>query len=295
MGHGPGASAEAIQYHYDVADEFYELWLDETRTYSSALWDGELDTLEAAQLRKLDYHIDQARARNAESVLDIGCGWGSLLHRLVGTHGVKQATGLTLSNRQSSHIRRQAWPGVEVRQESWWDHRSAAPYDAIVSIGAFEHFARLDQDATEKVEGYRAFFERCHAWLKPGGCLSLQTMSYENSKRDDFSDYFKTEIFPESDLPRISEIAQASEYLFEMVTLRGDRDHYVRTLQAWRDRLRARRAQAVAIVGDGTVAKYDKYLQMAMLGFHGATMNLLRIGFRRIDRPRRSAMSHASP
>jgi len=60
----------------------------------------------------------------------------------------------------------------------------------------------------------------------------------------------------------------------------------VRTLQAWRDRMKARRAEAVALVGERTVAKYDKYLQLAMLGFHGATMNLLRIGFRRIDRPR---------
>jgi cyclopropane-fatty-acyl-phospholipid synthase len=286
MGHGPGASAEAIQYHYDVANDFYELWLDETRTYSSALWEGTRDTLEAAQLRKLDYHIEQAHAHNTRRVLDIGCGWGSLLHRLAIRHGVEHVTGLTLSNSQARHIRRQNWPGVDVREESWWDHRPAEVYDAIISIGAFEHFARLDQDPADKIEGYRAFFERCHAWLKPGGYLSLQTMSYENSRRDDFSDYFKTEIFPESDLPRLSEIAQASEYRFEVVTLRADRDHYVRTVQTWRDRLKARRAQAVAVVGEATVAKYDKYLQLAMLGFHGATMNLLRIGFRRIDYPR---------
>jgi cyclopropane-fatty-acyl-phospholipid synthase len=289
MRQAPGASAEAIQYHYDVAEDFYRLWLDETMTYSSALWEGEGDTLEAAQLRKLDYHIEQARACGVRRVLDIGCGWGALLHRLAATHGVEQAVGLTLSASQSAHIQRKGWPGVEVRQESWWLHRPAAYYDAIVSIGAFEHFARLDQGAGDKAEGYRAFFEHCHEWLEPGGWLSLQTMSYENSEREDFSDYFKNEIFPESDLPHLAEIAQASEYLFEIVTVRGDRDHYVRTIQAWRHRLRARWAEAATIVGESTVAKYDKYLQLAMLGFRGATMNLLRIGFRRIDRPRARA------
>ena len=70
----PGASAEAIGYHYSIGNEFYRLWLDKTITYSGALWE-EGDTLEAAQFRKLDYHLTQARVQPGARVLDVGCGW----------------------------------------------------------------------------------------------------------------------------------------------------------------------------------------------------------------------------
>jgi cyclopropane-fatty-acyl-phospholipid synthase len=274
-----GASTDAIQHHYDVGNQFYELWLDETLTYSSALWDG-VDDLHAAQLAKLDHHVASSRAAGAANVLDIGCGWGSTLHRLVTTHGVKHGVGLSLSAQQLAHIETRRIPNVEVRLESWSDHVPKAPYDAIISIGAFEHFARPDVPDKEKVEGYRDFFKKCHEWLRPGACLSLQTISYENSARSDFSPFFAEHIFPESDLPRLSEIAIASDRLFEVVSLRNDRMHYARTMNEWRKRLRARREEAVAMVGEPVVERYDRYLQLCAIGFHVGTMGLLRIAFR---------------
>jgi len=282
----PGASAEAIQFHYDAGNEFYRLWLDETLTYSCALWGGE-ETLERAQLAKLDYHIEKAHARGCERVLDIGCGWGSALNRLVSSAGVRSATGLTLATQQAAHIRRQSWPGVEVRIESWSDHAPAAPYDAIISIGAFEHFARLGVPLEEKVKGYRSFFNRCSDWLAPGGSLSLQTISYENSAREDFSPFFASRIFPESDLPRLSEIATASDRLFEVVSLRNDRKDYARTLLEWRRRLRKRRSEAVALVGEAVFERYDNYLHLLAIGFHVGSMGLLRLELRKLEQPGR--------
>jgi len=282
----PGASAQAIQFHYDIGNSFYNLWLDRSLTYSCALWDGH-DTLEAAQMAKIDHHIEKSGARGQRRVLDIGCGWGATLHRLVQTAGVVQATGLTLATQQSAYIAQQEWPGVDVRVESWSDHSPAMPYDAIISVGAFEHFAKLDQSPEEKIEGYRGFFRRCHEWLPPGGCLSLQTMSYENSSREDFSPFFASQIFPESDLPRLSEIAGASEHLFEIVSLRNDRHHYARTSLEWRRRLLQRRAEAVALVGAEAVARYDKYLHLWAIGFHTGTMGLLRLQLRKLETPRR--------
>jgi cyclopropane-fatty-acyl-phospholipid synthase len=279
----PGASVEAISFHYDVGNEFYALWLDETMTYSCALWD-DTDDLAAAQLAKLDYHIIQADAKGQERVLDVGCGWGAMVHRLASRAGVSKAVGLTLANNQADYIRSKGWAGVDVRTESWSTHVPEAPYGAIVSVGAFEHFARLGATSAEKVAGYRLFFERCHAWLRPGGSMSLQTMSYENSTRADFSPFFASQIFPESDLPRLHELVAATDGLFEVIAFRNDRHQYARTSLAWRHRLKARRAEAIDLVGKDVVERYEKYLQMWAIGFHIGTMGLIRVTLRKLER-----------
>jgi cyclopropane-fatty-acyl-phospholipid synthase len=281
----PGASQAAIAHHYNVGNDFWALWLDPTMTYSCALWDRAND-LESAQLAKIDYLAAQARARGVARLLDVGCGWGGALRRMTTEHQVGQAVGVTLSTEQAAYIRARNWPNVSVNVTNWADHTTDVPYDSIVSAGAFEHFARLGIPHDEKMQGYRTFFKRCHHWLKPGGYLALQTVSYENSRSEDFSQFFANEIFPESDLPRLWEIAAASETLFEIVALRNDREQYERTMSEWRKRLRANRAQAVALGGEALVARTEKFLQLFMIGFHTATMGLLRLTLRRIDRPR---------
>jgi cyclopropane-fatty-acyl-phospholipid synthase len=278
----PGASSAAIRHHYDVGNPFYRLFLDESLTYSAALFDG-CDDLEAAQRAKLDFHIAAAHATRASRVLDIGCGWGAMARRLVEQHGVGQVVGLTLAEEQAAWIGER--PGISVRVESWSDHVPERPYDAIISVGAFEHFARHEASEVEKLAGYRAFFERCHSWLRPGGWMSLQTIAYGNARRSDFSRFFATEVFPESDLPRLQEIAAASDLLFEVVSVRNDRAHYERTCVEWRRRLRARRAEAVALVGEPIVQRYDRFFQLLAIGFHTGSMGLFRIALRRIDEP----------
>jgi cyclopropane-fatty-acyl-phospholipid synthase len=281
-----GASTEAIQHHYDLGNNFYQLWLDETTTYSSALWE-EGDTLDSAQLRKLDYHIKQVNGYGKNRVLDIGCGWGSTLCRLANKHEVKQAVGLTLSEAQMQYIKALNHPQVDVYVESWCNHSPTDPYDAIISIGAFEHFSKPGMLRDSRISSYRKFFNQCHQWLNFEGRLSLQTISYENSRREDFSQFYSDEIFPESDLPRLSEIAEASERLFEIVSLRNDRAHYARTCREWLSRLKANRAEAAQLVGEETVKRYEKYLQLSTIGFHIGTMGLLRITLQRIDKPRK--------
>ena len=278
----PSASAKAIQHHYDVSNDFYQLWLDPTSTYSSALWE-ENDTLESAQLRKIDFHISQARAKGAKRVLDVGCGWGSTLKRLVEIHDVEYGVGLTLSKAQAEWIESFNQPRIDVNLTSWADYRPEEPFDAIISIGAFEHFAKLELSPAQKVECYRTFFQRCHEWLKPRGWMSLQTIVYENSQKEDFSQFFAAEIFPESDLPHLAEIAQATKGIFEIVALRNDREHYKRTLKAWLKNLKAHRAETVNLVGEEVVARYEKYLSFSIIGFHTGTMNLSRITMHRID------------
>jgi cyclopropane-fatty-acyl-phospholipid synthase len=275
-----GASPEAIQAHYDVGNGFYRLWLDPTLTYSCALWAGEDDTLEAAQRRKLAWIAEPALSRGAKSVLDIGSGWGGLLAHL-GANGVETLVGLTLSEKQRDYVTALGLPGVEVRLESWRDHRPERAYDAIVSVGAFEHFADLDLSEADRLAIYREFFEACHGWLAPGGSLTLQTIAYGPVPallgRELFLDYF-----PESDLPRPYEIFEASDGLFEVGELRNDREHYVRTLRAWHRNLRAHRDEAMAEVGHERVEYYKRYLGASAMMFAARNTVLLRIRMTRV-------------
>jgi cyclopropane-fatty-acyl-phospholipid synthase len=278
-----GASANAIRHHYDISSEFFALWLDsESMSYGCGFFE-EGDDLERAQLRKIDHHVAAVRAAGAARVLDVGCGWGNTLGRLVRHHGVAHAVGLTLSPEQARWIERREDPRLEVRVESWVDHRPEQPYDAILSIEAIEHFVRPGMSSREKIDVYRAFFERCHGWLRPGGALSLQTTAYGDAGPEDLDPFIAQQIFPESDLPRLSELVTASDRLFEVVAIRNDRAQYARTLREWLARLRAQRSQAVALVGPETVARWEHYLRLCVYMFVVGGCHLYRLNFQRID------------
>lgn len=281
-----GASARAIRQHYDVGNDFYRLWLDETMTYSAAMWRDQADAapLAEAQRRKLDWHVRNSGADRAEAVLDIGCGWGSLLRaaaagRVAGAPPLRRAVGLTLSNAQAEIA---APAPIEIRVESWVDHVPAGPYGAIVSIGAFEHFAKPEDDAAGKTAIYRDFFQHCAAWLEPDARMTLQSIAYGDNARAGTPGLARMhEIFPESDLPRLPEILAAIEGLFELERLRNDRVDYARTCEIWAANLRARRAEAIALVGAETTRRYERYLKMSSWGFWSSNLHLLRFRLRR--------------
>ncbi len=282
-----GASAEAIEHHYDVGNEFYALWLDETLTYSCALWDGPEDTLLAAQQRKLDYLLTGANVQGAERLLDVGCGWGALLRRAIDRYAVKHGTGLTLSRAQAEYVTGRADERYDIRVENWIDHRPEQPYDAIVSIGAFEHFADFGMSREARIAAYRRFFDACHAWLPPGGRLALQTNVKGNNTRmgrqmvRDLL-FIVDQIFPESELPWPSEILEASERRFDVVSVRNDPDHYARTCLRWFDGLVAHRDEAVELVGEQTVADYERYLDAGAEAFTQRHLGLMRLVLERV-------------
>jgi len=273
---GTDRAAAAVRHHYDVGNDFYGLWLDGSRTYSCAMPDGDDDILDAAQERKLRFHLDAIGADRARSVLDVGCGWGSVLERLAAA-GVPWAVGLTLSEEQAAHVRSRDLPGVEVRLEDWRHHEPEVPVDGIVSIGAFEHFARPEDTTGEKVRLYREFFTRCRDWSTNDATLSLQTIAYGDMSRTDASAFMQQEIFPHADLPTLAEITAAAEGVYEIRSLRNDRLHYAWTCEQWVRRLRARRDEAVELVGADVVARYERYLRLSALGFRMGKLGLLRI------------------
>jgi cyclopropane-fatty-acyl-phospholipid synthase len=281
-----GASAESIQHHYDVSNEFYSLWLDESMTYSCGLWQSDDDYLSAAQTRKIDYLISLSGAGGRERVLDIGCGWGSAMQRLVAEHGVKHVTGLTLSAAQARHIQDQNDPRLEVRVQDWADFVPDAPYDAAISVGALEHFVKFGWERSKKVAAYRRFFEKCHESLKPGAGMALQTIGKGNVVLDGqgLGDtlFIAQHIFPESDPPRLAEILHATEKLFEVKSVVNHREHYARTCSAWLERLQANRTQAAEVTGPEKVEVYETYLKASIRQFRLGHANLYRISLWRV-------------
>lgn len=272
-----GASPEAIMSHYDMGNDFFRLVLDPEMIYSCALFKGD-DDLATAQRYKLDHHIEAAGAANAARVLDIGCGWGAMLRRLVDHAGVGHVVGLTLSQAQARWIRDGNNPRIEVLEQDWRDHKPERRYDAIISVGAFEHFVQKGLDPKIKLDSYRQFFAYCDKVLAIGGKLSLQTIAYsERTKVQPLLD--KT--FPDSDLPLEWEPIAAAEGTFSLIAARNDADHYYRTLVMWEQNLLANYDKAVALVGKERTDEFRRYLRMSAGGFRAGMVSLMRYGFRK--------------
>lgn len=274
LGLAPGASSGAIQSHYDVSNEFFALWLDAGLTYSSAMWAGPEDCLESAQKRKIDYHLNYVCTRRVRRLLDIGCGWGSLIAQALDSGRAESAVGLTLSPAQAAYISDRRDSRTSVQLGDWRDHCPASSYDAIVSIGAIEHFVRPETSAGDRVKIYRHFFDSCRSWLAKDGRMSLQSIVYGAGA---FAPGAIATVFPESDLPRLSEIIRACEGLFEVVSLRSDRADYARTVREWYLRLGERRDTAIELAGRATVERYDRFLRASERGFEAGVFNLARL------------------
>jgi cyclopropane-fatty-acyl-phospholipid synthase len=275
-------SCEAIRFHYDLSNEFYRLWLDDRMIYSAALWEN-AETLEAAQLRKLKYHAQAVRACESSRILDIGCGWGHLLEILVRDFQVSEAVGLTLSEAQQTYFNANNIYGNAISTlESWENYYDPLPFDGIISVGAFEHFGTRAQKAAERSAIYERFFDFCRLHLKAGRYLSLQSITYGKIRR--LPSFIQKEIWPESELPTLGEIIEASSRWFEVEKIYNHREDYARTIREWSGRLRSKRNEAERLVGADKVAAYIRYLQMSEAAFTNGGLLLIRMTLRKTSK-----------
>ena len=246
--HTPQKDAEQVQFHYDVSDDFYALWLDPRRVYSCAYFREASLSLAQAQEAKLDHICRKLMLKPGEKFLDIGAGWGGLLLWAAEHYGV-DATGITLSRYQHAHVTRlivdKGLTGrVRMELRDYRELDCAARYDKIASVGMFEHVGQTNM---------AAYFNKICSLLKPGGLVMNHGITSGNLEPGQLGagmgDFIEKYIFPGGELLHVSlvlrELAIGG---LEMVDTESLRPHYARTLWAWSDALEAQLPQAQRVL-----------------------------------------------
>jgi cyclopropane-fatty-acyl-phospholipid synthase len=235
--HSLHKDAEQIQFHYDVSDDFYALWLDPRRVYSCAYFRTPGLTLAQAQEAKLDHICRKLLLREGERFLDIGSGWGGLLLWAAEHYGV-DATGITLSKNQHAHVQRlieeKGLQGrVRVELRDYRELSADAPFDKISSVGMFEHVGAANMPT---------YFRKIHSLLKPGGLvlnhgITSGQLDYRQLGAG-MGDFIEKYIFPGGELLHVTHVLRETAAAgLEMVDTESLRPHYARTLWAWSDAL----------------------------------------------------------
>lgn len=281
------ATKADIAYHYDVDNHFYALFLDRChRAYSCAVWEGAA-SLEEAQQQKLARLSRFASIQAGQSVLDIGCGWGGMMAYALDSLGAAAVTGVTLSEDQYRFVDELRRPQFDVRLSSWRDFVPAGKFDALVSIGAFEHFASLEErDAGQHRQVYADFFEWCRTVSADGARLGLQTIvtlrAPESLQEVRDTRYLLEHVFPGSALPAVSDIQAGVQDQYEIVEARQIGMDYARTLAEWRARLHRHRAEIERRYGEALYAHYDHYFHVAERSFRAGIVGLMQLSLGRV-------------
>jgi cyclopropane-fatty-acyl-phospholipid synthase len=267
----------AIAHHYDVSNDFYALFLGSSMVYSCAYFRTDNDTLETAQAQKVDHILKKLMVKPGERLLDIGCGWGTLMLRAARDYGAR-VTGVTLSEKQFAFARdRIRAAGLqdrcEVQMRDYRDIAGEGVFDKITSVGMFEHVG---------LKNLPAYFAKIHALLKAGGLVLNHgiTTSDIDSRwiglgAGEFIDRY---VFPEGELPHLSlvlrEVAAAG---LEVTDAESLRRHYARTCDAWAGALDANVERAVQEAGEKRVRIWRIYLAGCAYGFAQGWMNVYQL------------------
>ncbi|MGB1872311.1 MAG: class I SAM-dependent methyltransferase [Candidatus Puniceispirillaceae bacterium] len=226
-------AARNISYHYDLGNEFYAAWLDQTMTYSSAVFDRETDDLATAQTNKYRRLADLADIQPGDHVLEIGCGWGGFAKYAIEERGAR-VTGITISREQHDFARqRLADAGLNGRGDvRLIDYRDLnGTFDKIVSIEMFEAVGQAY---------WPTYFNAVASLLKPGGRAALQAITIEDYAFEEYRrepDFIQRYIFPGGMLPSMPKLEQpVAEAGLTLVDEIGFGLDYARTLAEWRNR-----------------------------------------------------------
>ena len=294
-----GSTKTEVEVSYDVSNEFFRLWLDERMNYTSAVFEHDNQSLEAAQLNKLRILSEFAKVTPDKKVLDIGCGWGACLEYLVSARGVKRAVGVTLSSAQAEEVNARKLPGAECIGADFMKWETPEKFDSVISICMIDHLCTPQEARQGKaVDIYRNYFKKVWNHTNKGAWFGFQAIlrnrtprpgvhwgALAPATRKDLEDvYFtNTDIFPGGLNPRFEEIVQAVNPYFEIVQAHTRREHYQRTTGEWLRRLRLNEKTIRSKWGDKVFEDYDRYLATCVNAFDKHYSSLLQCELRRID------------
>lgn len=266
-----------IQYHYDVSNEFYGLWLDTRRVYSCAYFRTPDMSLDAAQEAKLDHICRKLALQAGERFLDIGCGWGGLILHAAERYGVR-AVGITLSDDQYAWVGRliadRGLAGrVEVRRMDYRDVPEIGGYDKIASVGMFEHVGR---------GRLQAYFDKIAALLAPGGLVLNHGITAAapaaGGLGSGIAEFVEEYVFPGGELVHAAEVLRAASGSgLECLDAENLRPHYGKTLWHWVTRLEAHADQARSLIGEQKYRIWRIYMAGSAHAFDHGWMELWQV------------------
>lgn len=285
--HSRTRDARAVSHHYDVGNRFYRLFLGSTMTYSCAYFEQPGMTLDEAQTAKYDLICRKLGLERGMRLLDVGCGWGGMVMHAAREHDVA-AIGITLSKQQADLAeKRVAEAGladrIEIRIQDYRDV-SDAPFDAISSIGMFEHVGASQLGA---------YFGSLYRLLSPAGRLLNHAISRPPGRKAAFDNrsFVTRYVFPDGELQEVGSVVTAMQTNgFEVRDLESLREHYATTLRHWVSGLRSHWDSAVREVGEARARVWLLYMAGSALGFEAGRINIHQVLGVKTDEQGRSAM-----
>ncbi|KRM92067.1 SAM-dependent methyltransferase [Liquorilactobacillus cacaonum] len=266
--HSQKSSKEDIHSHYDLGNDFYKLWLDPTMTYSCAYFEKEDDSLEQAQMNKVRHIIKKLHPQQGKTLLDIGCGWGTLMLTAAKEFGLKVA-GITLSEEQYKFVKQRiADEGLEEQAEVYLeDYRELehAPFDYITSVGMFEHVGE---------ENLGTYFNTIAKYLSNDGVALIHGITRQQGGA--YNGWINQYIFPGGYIPGLNEnlkhIVDAGMQVFDVETLRR---HYQHTLEIWDENFKNHLDEISKQMDDKFVRMWDLYLQACAASFESGNIDCI--------------------
>lgn len=264
--------AKEVTSHYDIGNDFYKLWLDETLSYSCGYFRHEDDTLYQAQKNKVDYILEKLYLKEGMSLLDIGCGWGYLLIEAAKIYKIK-GTGITLSEEQYRECQKRiAEEGLEdyvtVKLMDYRDlPKSELLFDRVVSVGMVEHVGRGN---------YQLFIDCVSKVLKDGGLFLLHYISALKEQPGD--PWIKKYIFPGGTIPSLREmLSSMAEDQFHTLDVENLRLHYNKTLLHWTENFNEHTDEVRSMFDERFVRMWRLYLASCAATFHNGIIDLHQI------------------
>lgn len=263
-----------VKYHYDIGNDFYRLWLDETMTYSCGYFKSPEDSLLRAQKNKVDHILRKLNLQKGQTLLDIGCGWGELILAAAKTFGVK-SLGITLSSEQYCPVQEKIEAEklqdlVEVQQIDYRELRDRT-FDRVVSVGMLEHVGK---------EQLKDYFSSVESLLNVNGVSLLHCItSYQEGQTNSWMNKY---IFPGGYIPAIHELVSLmASNKFYLIDLESLREHYTRTLEHWARNFENALPEIRKIKDETFIRMWRLYLNSCAASFHTGNIDVHQFLFTR--------------